>query len=75
MTCRLKARQHVNPLASTFQTPVVMPQGWFQVSRFWRNTFATTCVRETLTRAAVVEQQLTHNDTIITIINPSLFHV
>ncbi|CAM9147933.1 unnamed protein product [Ascophyllum nodosum] len=27
---RLKTRQHVNPLAATFQQPVDLPEGWFQ---------------------------------------------
>ncbi|CAN0085614.1 unnamed protein product, partial [Hapterophycus canaliculatus] len=27
---RIKTRQHVNPLAATFQEPVVLPERWFQ---------------------------------------------
>ena len=26
---RVKTRQHVNPLAATFQAPVVLPERWF----------------------------------------------
>lgn len=30
VSARIKTRQHVNPLAATFQAPVVLPERWFQ---------------------------------------------